>query len=146
MRMRIEADDPACASCHALFDPYGFALEEYDAIGRYRSAYEDGTPVDASSLLPASAAHPDGQAVTGLDGLANAVANDPEFGKCLAKKLLTYGLGRVVTPTDEPYLEQAHRDWTAPGEVPSIRRLIHILVQTEPFRFRRGADEPEGTP
>lgn len=136
-------DDPACAGCHALFDPYGFALEEYDAIGRYRSAYQDGTPVDASSALPASAAHPEGRTVAGLDGLASAVASDPQFGKCLAKKLLTYGLGRVVTPTDEPYLEQAHLDWTAAGRVPSIRRLIHTLILTEPFRYRRGAGGPE---
>jgi hypothetical protein len=133
--------NPDCAGCHALFDPYGLALEEYDAIGQYRSAYPDGTPLDASAVLPASEVYPEGLEFSGLEGLAHVVASDPRFGKCLAEKLLTYALGRPVTPTDEPYLQQAHRDWSA-SEVPSIRRLIQLLVLTEPFRFRRGEDDP----
>ena len=46
--------NPGCAACHALFDPYGLALEHYDAIGHFRAAYEDGAPVDASATLPPS--------------------------------------------------------------------------------------------
>ncbi|HXK17540.1 MAG TPA: DUF1592 domain-containing protein, partial [Polyangiaceae bacterium] len=56
--------DPGCAGCHGLFDPYGLALEQYDAIGLYRSTYDDGTPVEASTTLP------DGRMFQGLDGLA----------------------------------------------------------------------------
>jgi hypothetical protein len=126
-----------------VFDAYGLALEHYDAIGQYRSVYADGTPVDASFQLPASVAHPEGQALTGLDGLAGAVASDPDFGSCLAEKLLSYGLGRLVTAADAPYLEQAERDWTAPGEIPSVRRLIRTLILSEPFRFRRGGGVEE---
>ena len=132
------SQNPSCAGCHVQFDPYGLALEEYDAIGQYRTTYADGTPVNASAVLPASDAHPDGISVTGLEGLAAAVAEDPQFGKCLAEKLLTYGLGRPVTASDQPYLEQAQREWLAPDQIPSIRRLIHSLVSTEAFRFRRG--------
>jgi hypothetical protein len=134
-------EDATCAACHALFDPYGLALEEYDAIGQYRAVYADGTRVDASAALPPSQAHPEGRAFVGLEGLASVIAGDPQFGKCLAQKLLTYGLGRPVTSTDEPYLQQAHRDWSAPGQVPSIRRLIRTLVLTVPFRFRRGGGD-----
>ncbi len=137
---------PACAGCHALFDPYGLALEEYDAIGQYRSAYADGTKVDASALLTTSEEYPEGLAFTGLRGLAHVIATDPQFGKCFAEKLLTYGLGRTITPADRPYLEQAQLSWTAPGEVPSIRRLIHTLVSSEPFRFRRGEGDPRTQP
>lgn len=137
---------PACAGCHALFDPYGLALEEYDAIGQYRSAYADGTPVDASAVLPASEAHPDGLAFTGLAGLSRTVASDPQFGKCFAEKLFTYGLGRTMAPTDQPYVEQARLNWTAPGEVPSMRRLIREFVLSEPFRFRRGEGNPGSKP
>jgi hypothetical protein len=136
---------PDCAACHALFDPYGLALEEFDAIGQYRSTYADGTSVDASAVLPASQAHPDGLAFTGLEGLARVVASEPRFGQCLAEKLLTYGLGRPVTASDQPYLRQAYRDWSDAGQVPSIRRLIRTLVLTEPFRFRRGS-EPGAQP
>jgi hypothetical protein len=136
--MEQHSQNPACAGCHALFDHYGFALEEYDAVGQYRTTYADGTPVDASAVLPPSDAHPDGLSFTGLEGLARVVAEDPQFGRCLAEKLLTYALGRPVAESDQPYLEQAQREWLAPDQVPSIRRLIHLLVATEAFRFRRG--------
>jgi hypothetical protein len=139
-------DNPACAACHALFDPYGLALEEYDAIGQYRTTYPDGTLVDASSALPPSDTYPDGIPFTGLEGVANVVASDPRFGRCLAKKLLTYGLGRPTSESDEPHLAQAERDWLAPGLTPSIRRLIHALVATEAFRFRRGGIDPMEQP
>lgn len=138
--------NPSCAGCHAMFDPYGLALEEYDAIGQFRTKYADGTPVDADAELPASDAHPDGLTLHGLEGLAAAVAEDPQLGKCLAEKLLTYGLGRPVVPSDEPYLDQAQREWLAPDQIPSVRRLIHSLVSTEVFRFRRGESQPENLP
>lgn len=137
---------PSCAGCHALFDPYGLALEEYDEIGQHRSMYADGTPVDASAALPRSETHPEGLAFTGLEGLAQVVGSDPRLGECLAEKLLTYGLGRTITPADQPYLEQAQAVWTAAGEVQSIRRLIRTLVLSEPFRFRRGESDPRSEP
>ena len=86
---------PGCAACHALFDAYGLALEEYDAIGLYRTTYEDGSPVDVSVTFPASDTHPAGETFEGLDGLSQAVSTDPHFGECLARKLFTYGLGRT---------------------------------------------------
>jgi hypothetical protein len=132
--------DPACAACHTLFDPYGLALEQYDAIGLYRSTYDDGTPVDAATTLPPSAAHPEGLTFQGLDGLAQAVATDPSFGECLAKKLLTYGLGRLVTTSDEPHLQRAQQEWLAAGQTPSVRRMLQALISTDAFRLRRGGD------
>jgi hypothetical protein len=137
--LRQHTQNPTCAGCHAVFDPYGFALEEFDAIGQPRTNYSDGTPVDATAEL-------DGVKFEGLEGMANLVAADPRFGRCLAEKLLTYGLGRPVGPSDEPYLEQAQRDWLAAPEPPSIRRLIHVLVLTEPFRLRRGEAAPTEQP
>jgi hypothetical protein len=135
---------PSCRGCHALFDPYGFPLEEYDAIGQYRTTYPDGSLVDASATLPPSEEHPDGIPVAGLEDLSRAVAADPNLGKCVGKKLLTYGLGRPLSASDEPFLEQAQRDWLAAGQTPSLRRLIQALVATEAFRFRRGGpDTPE---
>jgi hypothetical protein len=138
--------DPGCATCHRLFDPYGLALEQFDAVGLYRAAYDDGTPVDASATLPASASHPDGTVIQGLDGLAQAVAADPGLGACLARKLMTYGLGRTLTAADERHLEQARGEWLAPGQTPSIGRLIHALVATQAFLSRRGGDEGGTSP
>ena len=138
--------NPGCASCHRLFDPYGLALEQFDAIGLFRAAYDDGTPVDASATLPASASHPDGMVIEGLDGLSRAVAADPGFGACLARKLLTYGLGRTMTAGDARHLEQARGEWLEPGQTPSIGRLIHALVSTQAFLSRRGGDEGGASP
>jgi hypothetical protein len=138
------SQNPVCAGCHALFDPYGLALEEFDAIGQYRTTYPDGSPVDAKATLPETEAYPDGRPVDGLEELANAVATDPAFGKCLAEKLLTYALGRVVVASDRPFLEQAQRDWLAAGEIPSVRRLIRSLVSSDTFRFRRGEGNAGG--
>ena len=138
--------NPGCAACHKLFDPYGLALEHYDAIGLFRAAYDDGTPVDASAMLPASALHPDGAVIEGLGELSQAVAADPSLGSCLARKLLTYGLGRTMTAGDERHLEQARGEWLQPGQTPSIGRLIHALVSTQAFLSRRGGDERSTPP
>lgn len=140
VRARLEEHrrEPSCAACHALFDPYGLALEEYDPIGVYRSTYDDGTIVDASVTLPASELRPEGAPLEGLAGLASALASDPRLGHCLAEKLLTYGLGRVVGGDDASHLQRAEQAWLTPGETPSVRRLIQALVATDAFRLRRG--------
>jgi hypothetical protein len=140
VRQSLEAHrkQPSCAACHALFDAYGLALEQFDAIGVFRSTYEDGTPVDASVTLPASPTHPEAQTINGLEGLSHAVSTDPDFGACLARKLFTYGLGRPTTDSDEPHLRRALDEWLTAGQTPSIRRLIHALISTDAFRFRRG--------
>jgi hypothetical protein len=140
VRQSLEAHrkKASCAACHALFDAYGLALEQYDAIGLFRSSYEDGTPVDASVTLPSSSTHPEAVTINGLDGLSNAVSTDPAFGACLGRKLFTYGLGRPTTESDEPHLRRAFDEWLSPGQTPSIRRLIHALISTDAFRFRRG--------
>jgi len=140
VRERLEQHrrDPTCAGCHALFDSYGLALERYDPIGTYRSSYDDGTPIDASVTLPSSPQSPDGASVDGLEGLVAALAGDPRLGDCLAQKLLTYGLGRVVDASDAPHLARAEKVWLTPGEIPSVRRLIQALVASDAFRLRRG--------
>jgi hypothetical protein len=138
--------DAACAACHALFDPYGLALEQYDAIGHFRATYQDGTAIDTAVKLPPAAAASEGLPIEGLEGLSQAIANNPNLGACLAKKLLTYGLGRTLTPADEPHLAQAREAWLAPGQTPNIRRLIHALVSTTAFLSRRGGDEGAPAP
>jgi hypothetical protein len=138
VRARLEAHrrEPRCAACHALFDPYGLALEEYDAIGLYRSTYEDGTPIDAS-VKGANAGEP---SFEGLAGLATTLAADPRLGRCLAQKLLTYALGRAVGAADAPLIERIERTWLTPGEVPTVRRLLQVLVASDAFRLRSGGN------
>jgi hypothetical protein len=121
-----------CKTCHSLFDPFGLALEKYDAVGRYRDTYGDGSLVDASTELGASAAYPDGIAFEGLQGAADAVTNSPQFKACVAKKLFTYGLGRLPSDNDEAWIQVIQRDWEA-GDL-TVRRLMETLVLSEPFR------------
>jgi hypothetical protein len=144
VRQTLEAhrQNPACAGCHALFDPYGLALEEYDAVGQYRNAYADGSPVDATATLPPSDAYPDGIGFVGLAGLSDLVTADPRLGTCLAQKLLTYGLGRALDADDASSLTLAVERWRAPGQLPSIRRLLHELVLSRAFRFHRSEVAP----
>ncbi|MEM9367277.1 MAG: DUF1592 domain-containing protein [Planctomycetota bacterium] len=87
-------ENPACASCHALIDPVGFALDHYDALGRFRR-FDGNETVDASGVLP------DGTIVDGVADLEAAVLANPElFVSCLAEKLLTFALGRTVDHRD----------------------------------------------
>lgn len=121
--------NPSCAGCHDLFDPYGLSLEKFDAIGRHRTTYGDGTAIDDSAQL-------EDVTFSGLAGLAKSISQDSRFSECLPEFLLTYGLGRIVTDEDRPYLRAVHKSWMK--EEPSIRRLLHALVLSEPFRYRRG--------
>ena len=89
-REKVEgiSDNPACASCHMTMDPLGLALENYDGIGRFRTTYPDGVPVDPNVVLF------DGTAVSGLPGVIEWVTNNSLYQSCLVRKLYTYGLGR----------------------------------------------------
>ena len=116
---------PDCAACHALFDPFGMALEKFDAIGRYRDTYGDGSAIDATTELA-------GVPFEGLDGAAEAVTNHESYKTCITHKLFIYGLGRVPAGDDEAWIERLQESWEQ-GDL-TIRRLIEGLTQSVPFR------------
>ena len=132
--------NPACAACHALFDPFGLALEQYDGIGKFRTMYANGTAIDPSTDL-AGTKFSGIEGGNGLPGVADIVTQDPKFGTCISQKMLQYGLGRVLTDTDTPYLDLVNKEWLKAGATPSIAGLVKGLVSTETFKSRRG----EGT-
>jgi mono/diheme cytochrome c family protein len=102
--MQLHRANPTCASCHSKMDPIGFAMETFDAVGRYRTE-ENGHPIDNSSNLP------DGTPVTGIDGVRQLVLKNPElFVEAMAGKLLMYALGRNVQYYDEPAIRAIARD------------------------------------
>jgi len=111
-------------------DPYGLALENFDAIGKYRSTYPNGSAIDASTSI--------GNATfSGLSGLNDFVSQNPLLLECVEQKLFTYGLGRAIQgTTDQPYLDQIQATWTS--DKPSLRRLIKLLVLADTFRQRHG--------
>jgi hypothetical protein len=128
---------PSCAACHALFDPYGLSLEQFDGIGKFRTTYADGSTIDPTTELLASPAFPQGLKFTGLDGMTEAVTRDPRFSECVMDNLFTYSLGRLVTDADRPYLAAVQAEWKK-GAL-TLRRLIQSLVLAETFRFRHAA-------
>jgi hypothetical protein len=84
--------DPACSGCHSLMDPIGLGLENYDAIGRYRT-------MDGMNAIDSAGTLPSGSTFTGPKELAALVAADPAFARCIVRKLYTYALGRTPDAT-----------------------------------------------
>ncbi|HVJ19651.1 MAG TPA: DUF1592 domain-containing protein [Polyangiaceae bacterium] len=132
VRERLERHraDPACAGCHAMLDPIGLGLENFDGIGRYRNTYGNGEPINPAGMLP------DGTNFNGPDDLATILATDPRFGTCLTSKLFTYALGRDVETYDTPSLDKIAMGWASRGQ--NIRNLVKEIVVSDAFRYRRG--------
>ena len=132
MRERLSAhrDNPACASCHTIIDPIGFAMENFDALGRWRD-YEDGVPVDASGGLPGAS-----ESDVGVTGLENSLLARPElFVGTLAEKLLTFALGRGAEHFDAPAIRKILRE-AEPGGY-RFSALVLGIVKSVPFQMRR---------
>lgn len=120
--------NPVCASCHNLMDPVGFAFENFDAVGRWRTS-EDGMPVDASGTLP------DGSKFNGASELQRALLHRPElFVSTMTEKLLTFALGRGVENHDAPAVRKIVRD--AGGNNFRFSSLIAGIVNSTPFQMR----------
>ena len=121
--------NPACSGCHNLMDPVGFSLENFDAVGRWRTLEED-KPIDASGGLP------DGSKFTGVSGLRQALLSRPEiFVGTFAEKLLTFALGRGVEYYDAPAVRRIVRK--AQAEDFRFSSLILGIVNSTPFQMKR---------
>jgi hypothetical protein len=124
---------PVCKSCHAPMDPLGFALENFDAIGRWRPA-DAGAPIDASAVLP------DGTAFDGPAGLRKVLLRRPEqFVNTVAERMLTYAVGRGLEYYDAPAIRQIVRE--AAGDDYRWSSLILAIIKSTPFQMRR-VEEP----
>ena len=128
-RLAQHRADAACASCHNIMDPVGFSLENFDAVGRWRTL-EEGQPVDASGGLP------DGSKFAGVAGLEDGLLNRPEvFVGTLTEKLLTFALGRGVEYYDGPAIRKIVRESQAADY--RFSSLIVGLVKSTPFTMRK---------
>ena len=139
MRERLSAHraNPVCAACHNMIDPAGFALENFDAIGRWRKVDESYNPIDASGALP------DGTKFTGVAELRTALTRRPErFANTVTEKLLTYALGRGLEPYDMTAVRRIVSD-TKKDEY-RFQSLVLAIARSFPFTMRRGdvAEQP----
>lgn len=128
-RIEMHRDDPACYDCHAGLDPYGVALEDYDAVGRFAPT-RMGEPVDASTVLP------DGTTVEGAAGLKAYLlgAGREAFEASVIEHLFAYALGRETNFVDEAELRSITERVRADGS--TLRAAIHAIVDSESFRDR----------
>jgi hypothetical protein len=134
-RLLQHRQDPACASCHDRIDPLGFALENFDELGRWRDR-DEGGPIDPVASLP------DGSSIDGPAGLKQyLLARKDTFVRVLTRKMLGYALGRSLRPPDlctvESIVRRLHEnDYRA-------QELVLGIVMSQPFREKSSAGERE---
>jgi hypothetical protein len=132
-QMEVHRTDPSCASCHRVMDELGFGLENYDAIGRFRES-EGTTPINASGELPGGRTFQGAAELCNILGTTEAEA----FARTAVDRLLTFALGRQLTPADrctvdeivDATAEQGHR----------IQDLILAVVRSRPFLYYEWSD------
>ena len=126
--MAQHRNNPSCATCHRMMDPIGFALENFDAVGAWRT-HEPGGPVDTSAGLP------DGSKVDGPVTLRHALVKRPDvFVTTMTEKMMTYGLGRGLTYQDMPTVRAIVR--SSEAHMYRFSALVLAIVNSEPFRMK----------
>jgi hypothetical protein len=129
-RLAQHRQNPSCNGCHSVMDPLGFALENFDVIGGWRTVDESGKPVDASGTTTS------GVNIEGLRGLRALLLDQPEqFPRTVTEKLLAYSLGRRIDYYDEPAVRKIVRDATAQNYRWSS--IILGIVESPSFLRRR---------
>jgi mono/diheme cytochrome c family protein len=129
-RMAQHRSSPTCAACHAIMDPPGLSLEQFDAVGRWREVDASFAPIDATGALP------DGTTFDGVAGLRQALLSRPEqFVSTLSEKMLIYALGRGVEYYDAPALRAILED--AARDDYRFSSLVLGIVNSTPFQMRR---------
>jgi len=125
--MEMHHANPVCASCHAIFEPIGLALENFDAVGAWRTE-DDGSPIDASGVLV------DGTKVNGVTDLRNSLVRySDQFERVVAENLLTYALGRGVEYQDMPMVRSIVRE-SAPTNY-KFSSLVLAIVKSQAFQM-----------
>jgi hypothetical protein len=142
-QVAARAAQPSCSACHAQFDPYGLALDNYDDLGRYRTIDDLGQPVDAHTTLPAAIG---GDAVANGVQLAQKLATKPAFTSCMARALLQYAMVDASTNVEAPLPPQqagcatadvVQRYQSAGGK--TFTDLVRAAAAAPAFALRRAA-------
>src|SRR5688572_8013062 len=129
-RMAQHRANPVCASCHATIDPLGFALEQFDPVGRFRAVDEAYKPIDVAGQMP------DGTKFDSLAQFRALLLRQPDmFVASFAKRLLQYGLGRELAYYDEPTVRAIVRD--AKRSNYKFSSIVMGIVTSQPFRMRK---------
>jgi hypothetical protein len=123
--------DPSCSICHRTMDELGFAMEHFDGIGRWRDV-DHGVAIDARADLPGKVTF------EGITGLTEWVIASRSMERTLARRLLTYALGRGVGPHDQGGVDQLVASL---HETPTIKGLIHAIADLDAFQMQDNPQE-----
>jgi hypothetical protein len=129
--MEIHREKPLCASCHTRMDPIGLALENFNALGKFREK-EQGEPIDTAGQLVT------GEKFNNVEELVKILTTSrkKDFYRCATEKLLTYATGRGVEYYDAPTIEKIVESMERDGG--KTRSLVYGIIESAPFQMRRG--------
>jgi hypothetical protein len=131
-QMEQHRGNPTCAACHKVMDPIGFALENFDVVGAWRTTTEAGVPLDTTDTLA------DGTVVRGATSLRQALLTRSDvFAQTLTRKLMVYALGRGLTYADMPAVRAIVRD--AARQDYRFSAIVLGIVNSVPFQMRMRA-------
>ena len=136
VREKLDAHrrNASCASCHTRIDPLGFPLEHYDAVGRWRSEYAEGQPIDATTTLG------EDTRIDGVDGLLDYLeTQEQQVVRTLSSRLIGYALGRTILLSDQPLIDRL----TAAGGKTAFADLAAEIATSHQFRYRRGRNDAD---
>jgi hypothetical protein len=134
-QLELHRNSPTCAGCHRVIDPVGFALENFDPVGQWRTTDGEGGKLDTGGVLV------DGSKVDGPVALRNVILSRPDaFMTTLTERIMTYALGRGVEPSDMPIIRRivknsAQRDY-------ALQSIIKGIVESAPFQMRTRLEQP----
>jgi hypothetical protein len=128
-QLELHRQNPACASCHRLIDPPGFALENFNSIGQWRTTTEYGAKIDAEGVLA------DGARLSGPVQLRQAIVGRPEaFATVVTERMMTYALGRGLEPADMPVVRGIVRKAAAKDY--RLSAIVNEIVGSASFQMR----------
>jgi mono/diheme cytochrome c family protein len=138
-QLELHRGNPTCAGCHRVIDPVGFALENFDPVGQWRTTDADGAPLDTGGVLA------DGSKVDGPVALRNVILGRPEaFATTLTERIMTYALGRGVEPSDMAIIRRIVKNSAQRNY--SLQSIISGIVESAPFQMRTRLEaEPTAT-
>jgi hypothetical protein len=135
-QLELHRKNQPCAGCHGVIDPAGFALENFDSVGQWRSTGVGGAPLDLAGVLP------DGSRINGPIALREAIVSRPNaFATVVTEKLLTYALGRGLEPSDMPVVRRivkkaAQNDYR-------LADIVLGITESAPFQMRTKLEPAE---
>jgi hypothetical protein len=128
-QLELHRKNQPCASCHRVIDPPGFALENFNSIGQWRTAMDNGAAIDANGVLA------DGSKLTGPVELREAIARRPEaFATVITERMMVYALGRGLEPADMPVVRRIVKKAGQNGY--RLSTIVNEIIASAPFQMR----------